>query len=222
MVFGSLSQPIPTHTDITVRPGPTDWHMISLLVPHRMGRQSYPFTVVSPTDRAADNGLLAGPFEKPAHRLKLFGMAMAEVEKKLVDADGKVSYLHPECWYRAYLRKHYDAAETTVKSRLERLAKTLGAGKAFGGDVDADSLPNYRYMFGLERSDDSGNALATFASFEEDRRARMACKKFRATPLAKKFSLCTSHHAAVGNPPASPDGAVRADRCRPPPARSLH
>lgn len=84
-----------------------------------------------------------------------------------VQADGRVSYMNPDYWYRAYLRKNFGAAEAAVRGVRERLGKALGSGEAFGGDVSADALPAYRYMFGMERFDDSGNALETYAGFEE-------------------------------------------------------
>ncbi|MBS4099212.1 MAG: hypothetical protein KGZ83_20575 [Sulfuricella sp.] len=83
-----------------------------------------------------------------------------------VKADGSVSYMNPEYWYRAYFRKQYGSAEGAVKAVQAKLAKALGAGKGFGGDVTADDLPNYRYMFGMERFDADKNELKTHASFE--------------------------------------------------------
>lgn len=84
-----------------------------------------------------------------------------------VQADGKVSYMNPEYWYRAFLRKQYGGAEAAAKAVQEKLAKTLGAGAGFGGDVPAENLPGYRYMWGMERFDDAGNELAVHASFDE-------------------------------------------------------
>jgi hypothetical protein len=66
-----------------------------------------------------------------------------------VKSDGSVSYMNPEYWYRAYLRGGFDAAQPAVRSAQERLAKALGAGAGFGGDVPAADLANYRYMFGM-------------------------------------------------------------------------
>lgn len=84
-----------------------------------------------------------------------------------VQADGTVSYMNPEYWYRAFLRQKYGSAESAVKALQERLAKTLGAGAPFGGDVAAEKLPEYRYMWGMERFDDANNQLASFESFEQ-------------------------------------------------------
>ncbi len=83
-----------------------------------------------------------------------------------VKADGSVSYMNPDYWYRAYFRKQFGGAENAVKAVQGKLAKALGAGKGFGGDVAADDLPGYRYMFGMERFDADKNELKTHASFE--------------------------------------------------------
>ncbi len=84
-----------------------------------------------------------------------------------VKSDGSVSYMNPEYWYRAYLRSGFDAALPAVRSAQERLAKALGPGAGFGGDVPAADLAEYRYMFGMERLDSSRNELRSFASFDE-------------------------------------------------------
>ena len=83
-----------------------------------------------------------------------------------VKSDGTVSYMNPEYWYRAYFRKDYPKAESAVKTLQERLAKALGGGKGFGGDVDAADLSNYRYMIGMERFDSDKGELKTHPSFE--------------------------------------------------------
>jgi hypothetical protein len=84
-----------------------------------------------------------------------------------VKADGSVSYMNPDYWYRAYLRKQFGPAEGNVKAVQDRLAKALGAGKPFGGEVPAEDLPSYRYMWGMERFDDFKNELRVFAGFDE-------------------------------------------------------
>lgn len=84
-----------------------------------------------------------------------------------VKSDGTVSYMNPPYWYRAYLRSGYGAAQTAVRAVQERLAKALGAGAGFGGDVPEADLAEYRYMFGMERIDSLRNELRSFASFDE-------------------------------------------------------
>ena len=82
------------------------------------------------------------------------------------DSKGQVSYMNPEYWYRAYLRKNYAANENAVKALEAHLKATLGAGKAFGGDVDESDLAKYHYMFGMEYFDDDRD-LAQHDSFEK-------------------------------------------------------
>lgn len=84
-----------------------------------------------------------------------------------VQSDGTVSYMNPEYWYRAYLRGPFKTAQAPAKAVQARLAKALGEGAAFGGDVAEADLANYRYMFGMERFDSANSELATHASFEE-------------------------------------------------------
>nr|MDP2192247.1 hypothetical protein [Rhodoferax sp.] len=84
-----------------------------------------------------------------------------------VKSDGTVSYMNPDYWYRAYLRTQFKTAQTAVKSVQMRLAKALGEGSGFGGDVAEADLSNYRYMFGMERFDSANSELSTHASFEE-------------------------------------------------------
>ena len=83
-----------------------------------------------------------------------------------VKVDGTVSYMNPDYWYRAYLRGQYKSAQVAVKSVQTRLAKALGDGGGFGGDVPEADLENYRYMFGMERFDSPNSEIATHASFE--------------------------------------------------------
>ena len=84
-----------------------------------------------------------------------------------VQSDGSVSYMNPDYWYRAYLRGQFKAAQPAVKSVQARLAKALGEGQGFGGDVAEGDLANYRYMFGMERFDSTNSELKTHASFDE-------------------------------------------------------
>jgi hypothetical protein len=85
----------------------------------------------------------------------LGGIAVVAVPIRVgVKSDGTVSYANPEYWGRAYLRKNYGKAEGAIKGVAGKLEKAFGAGKSFGGEVDADDLANYKYMFGMERFDD--------------------------------------------------------------------
>ncbi len=83
-----------------------------------------------------------------------------------VKADGTVSYLNLEYWQRAFLRKDYAKAEEAVKVSATKLEQALGTGEAFGGDVKAEDLPRYHYMFGMERFDEKSE-LAEYKSFDE-------------------------------------------------------
>jgi hypothetical protein len=83
-----------------------------------------------------------------------------------VKADGTVSYMNPDYWYRAFFRKNFSNVEKTVENIQGRLAKALGAGENFGGDESARSLSNYRYMVGMERLDSSKNLLKETDSFD--------------------------------------------------------
>lgn len=84
-----------------------------------------------------------------------------------VKADGSVAYTNPDYWYRAYFRKSFDKKEAAVKALQARLQETLGAGKGQGGNEEAGSLTNYRYMIGMERLDSSKSKLAEYGSFAE-------------------------------------------------------
>lgn len=84
-----------------------------------------------------------------------------------VQSDGTVSYMNPDYWYRAYLRDKYKIAQSAVKSVQIRLARALGDGGGFGGDIPEAELGNYRYMFGMERFDSANSELSTHASFED-------------------------------------------------------
>ena len=88
-----------------------------------------------------------------------------------VQSDGTVSYMNPDYWYRAYLRGQFKNAQPAVKSVQMRLAKALGEGSGFGGDVPESDLADYRYMFGMERFDSVNSELNAYGSFEEALRA---------------------------------------------------
>ena len=84
-----------------------------------------------------------------------------------VRADGTVSYINPDYWYRAFFRKHFKAAEKTVQGLQARLAKALGSHGKFGGEVDKTDLADYQYMFGMEGFDSDKNTLIEHLSFDD-------------------------------------------------------
>jgi hypothetical protein len=84
-----------------------------------------------------------------------------------VKSDGTVTYMNPDYWYRAYFRGQYAKAEKSVRAVQEKLARTLGAGLGFGGNEDAEVLPKYRYIVGMERFDSDKNKLAEHVSFDQ-------------------------------------------------------
>lgn len=83
-----------------------------------------------------------------------------------IKADGTLSYINLEYWQRAYLRGDYAKAEAAVKATAGKLEQALGSGAAFGGDVPAEDLAKYRYMFGMERFDDK-TELVEYKTFDE-------------------------------------------------------
>lgn len=87
-----------------------------------------------------------------------------------VQGDGLVSYMNPDYWYRAYLRGQFDAAQPAVQALQARLARALGSGAGFGGDVAPGDLPGYRYMIGMEKFD-TRSELQSHASFQDALRA---------------------------------------------------
>lgn len=84
-----------------------------------------------------------------------------------VKADGSVSYINPDYWYRAYFRGNFAAREDQVRALEARLQKALGQGPGFGGDENPKHLSNYRYMIGMERLDSPKNLLASYGSHAE-------------------------------------------------------
>ncbi len=82
-----------------------------------------------------------------------------------VQADGTVSYMNPDYWYRAFFRKNFVREQAAVKAVQERLRQALGVGAGFGGDERAAFLPEYRYMPGMERFDSDKNELNTLPDF---------------------------------------------------------
>lgn len=83
-----------------------------------------------------------------------------------VAADGTVSYINPEYWGRGYVRKEYSKIESAAKTAKAKLESVLGSGKPFGGDVKAEDLPRYHYMFGMEYFDERSE-LKEYPSFDE-------------------------------------------------------
>ncbi|OYY92577.1 MAG: hypothetical protein B7Y41_15475 [Hydrogenophilales bacterium 28-61-23] len=84
-----------------------------------------------------------------------------------VKSDGSVSYENLEYWLRAYFRKQFPLAEKTIKATQVKLAKALGSGKPFGGDVDRKDLADYQYMFGMEGFESDKNVLMEHLAFED-------------------------------------------------------
>jgi len=84
-----------------------------------------------------------------------------------VKGDGTVSYENLEYWLRAYFRKQYPLAEKATKAAHAKLAKALGAGKPFGGEVDRKDLADYQYMFGMEGFESDKNLLMEHLAFED-------------------------------------------------------
>ena len=83
-----------------------------------------------------------------------------------VKADGRVSYINPDYWYRAYFQKKFEVQNGAVQALTQRLAQALGDQGRFGGDVPAVDLPKYRFMIGMERFDTDKANLYTHANFD--------------------------------------------------------
>lgn len=100
--------------------------------------------------------------------LKIGGTAVVFVPIRIgVKADGTVSVVNLDYWGRAYLRHDFAKAEPAIKATAGKLEKALGAGKPFGGDIKAEDLPSYRFMFGMERFDDRRSEIKEYSSFDE-------------------------------------------------------
>ena len=82
-----------------------------------------------------------------------------------VKADGTVSYMNPDYWYRAFFRDKFPLEQPVVKAVQAKLKQALGDGAGFGGDERAAYLPEYRYMPGMERFDSDKNELNTLPDF---------------------------------------------------------
>lgn len=84
-----------------------------------------------------------------------------------VKVDGTVSYMNLEYWERAFFRKQYAKVEKVVRAAQGKLAKALGSGKPFGGNVDKADLADYQYMFGMEGFDSDKNVVMDHLTFED-------------------------------------------------------
>ena len=85
-----------------------------------------------------------------------------------VSNDGVISYINPDYWYRAFLRKHFIGNAGRVAQNVkQRLAKALGDKGEFGGDVDKRDLPDYQYMFGMESFESEKNLVGESLSFDD-------------------------------------------------------
>lgn len=82
-----------------------------------------------------------------------------------IKADGTLTYMNPDYWYRAYFRDDFSAVEASVKALDGRLQAALGHTGDMGGDVDEEDLADYNYMMGMEQFDDD-TLLTEAASFE--------------------------------------------------------
>jgi hypothetical protein len=79
-----------------------------------------------------------------------------------------ISYINPDYWYRAFLRKHFIGNAGRVAQNVkQRLAKALGDKGEFGGDVDKRDLPDYQYMFGMESFESEKNLVGESLSFDD-------------------------------------------------------
>ncbi len=83
-----------------------------------------------------------------------------------VKADGTVSYINPEYWYRAYFQRKFEKQRSAVQALSQRLSKILGNQGYFGGQVPAVDLAKFRYMIGMESFDSDKSNLYTHSSFE--------------------------------------------------------
>lgn len=122
-------------------------------------------------------------------------------------SDGTVSYMNPDYWYRAYLRGGFDKAQAEVAALGQRLTKALGPGGSFGGDVPAENLADYRYLFGMERIDASRNELRDVGSFDEALRTVQANLARGAGKSAKVYEVILADRQLAVFGVAMPDPA---------------
>lgn len=107
----------------------------------------------------SDNGMLDA-----IHRLGGSNIVGAGIRIG-VQANGTVTYMNPDYWYRAFFRTHFVREQGAVQALQARMEQALGVGIGFGGDERAADLPKYRYMSGMERFDSDKNELNTLADF---------------------------------------------------------
>ncbi|MBI4742586.1 MAG: hypothetical protein HY777_13780 [Betaproteobacteria bacterium] len=120
---------------------------------------------------------------------KMGGLAVVGIPIRVgVKSDGTVSYLNMEYWGRAFIRKDFGKVEGAYKAAAGKLEKALGAGQPFGGDVKAEDLPSYRYMFGMGRFDDDIE-LKSYPSFDEALKQVQANLAKGANSSAKVYEL---------------------------------
>ena len=162
------------------------------------------FTVIGrhvPKGMSEHGALVATDAGLTAAALKIGGKAVIFVPIRVgVQADGSVSVVNLEYWGRAYLRGDYGKAEAAIKAAQAKLQTTLGAGKPFGGDVAADDLASYRYMFGMERFDDDKTTLMEHKSFDEALKAVRAnlAKGVKGTAKVYEIVLADKKLAVFG------------------------
>jgi hypothetical protein len=70
-----------------------------------------------------------------------------------------------------------------------KLAKALGAGKPFGGDVDRQDLADYQYMFGMEGFESGKNVLMEHLTFEDAVKAIQANLARGASNTSKVYEI---------------------------------
>ena len=83
-----------------------------------------------------------------------------------VKAEGSVSYIDPNYWYRAYLQKAFESHHAAIQALNKRLANALGERGHFGGEVPAVDLPKYRFMIGMEGFDSDKAILYSHVNFD--------------------------------------------------------
>lgn len=163
---------------------PPTWALSPYVTAEKIACQGLPACIARTSQKLQSNGLLVIGVHRPVGMseyavlvatdkafldtvVKLGGSAIVGAGIRIgVKADGTVSYINPDYWYRAYFQKKFDMAAPQVTALSQRLAKILGRTREFGGDVPATELPNYRYMIGMERFDSDKNELKAYPNFQ--------------------------------------------------------